>query len=46
MKLRLMTANLWHRRTDPDALAELLEGVAPDVLAGKIRGRLVVDVNR
>jgi endonuclease/exonuclease/phosphatase family metal-dependent hydrolase len=28
-----MTANLWHRRTDPEALVELLEGVAPDVLA-------------
>jgi len=33
VKLRLMTANLWHRRTDPDALAELLQDVAPDVLA-------------
>jgi endonuclease/exonuclease/phosphatase family metal-dependent hydrolase len=28
-----MTANLWHRRTDPEALAELLERIAPDVLA-------------
>ena len=33
MKLRLMTANLWSRKTDPDALASLLESLQPDVLA-------------
>jgi endonuclease/exonuclease/phosphatase family metal-dependent hydrolase len=33
-----MTANLWNRRCDPDALAELLERVAPDVLAAQELG--------
>lgn len=33
MKLRLMTANLWSRRTDPSALADLLESLRPDVVA-------------
>jgi endonuclease/exonuclease/phosphatase (EEP) superfamily protein YafD len=33
VKLRVMTANLWSRRSDPEALARLLEEVQPDVLA-------------
>jgi endonuclease/exonuclease/phosphatase (EEP) superfamily protein YafD len=33
VKLRLMTANLWCERTDPEALVRLLEDVRPDVLA-------------
>ena len=33
MKLRVMTANLWSRNSDPEALARLLEEVQPDVLA-------------
>jgi endonuclease/exonuclease/phosphatase (EEP) superfamily protein YafD len=33
VKLRLMTANLWARRADPDALADTLASLQPDVLA-------------
>lgn len=33
MKLRVMTANLWAERSDPAALARLLEEEQPDVLA-------------
>lgn len=33
MKLRVMTANLWWRKADPEALAKTLEAVEPDVLA-------------
>ncbi|HVH05814.1 MAG TPA: endonuclease/exonuclease/phosphatase family protein, partial [Myxococcota bacterium] len=33
MKLRVLTANLWSERTDPAALARLVESVRPDVLA-------------
>jgi len=33
VKLRVLTANLWSERTDPAALARLVESVRPDVLA-------------
>jgi endonuclease/exonuclease/phosphatase (EEP) superfamily protein YafD len=33
VKLRVMTANLWFRRSDPAALMRALEEVQPDVLA-------------
>ena len=32
-RLRLLTANLWNGRADPEAFAELLAELAPDVLA-------------
>lgn len=44
MKLRLVTANLWNHRTDPAALGELLENVAPDVVAVQELGPEQADV--
>ncbi len=48
MKLRVMTANLWYRRSDPEALVRALEEVRPDVLAvqelGPAQARAIASV--